>query len=370
MKKDDFREKVISFLRNLPKSKTEQYNEAFSLYRDSEGKDFNMERSYNQGYTEQNLKNILYDLQKLNAISDKDIYIKKEVPVLELLQDENTLSNSDQGTQDDPEVILKPVKDAGSSEGINNTEGQDNPEDNSDEAPEQEKELVQSEPDLEKEANQDNLEETPEQEKEVESSEDTSEKEVIQDNSAEVSDQDKEKFVSAPVSEERKRIRDDFPFLKDDDCPLELKALVTDKINAFENYCEAHNKLVRHKNGEQVLSEEELTEVTKAAVEQFEANRAIFEELNYYKANGKVLGNHPVFKSLTLQREVNSMNAEECFKYINSSKKFVSVKKAAIERLKEAKEKGYKQKVADLEMAILERNQKVTLVKKKMNISE
>lgn len=63
--------KVIKFFQNLPVEKHEQFNEAFKLYRDCPNKNANVERAYNaEGYTERGLNNLLYDLQKINEISD------------------------------------------------------------------------------------------------------------------------------------------------------------------------------------------------------------------------------------------------------------------------------------------------------------
>jgi hypothetical protein len=171
-------------------------------------------------------------------------------------------------------------------------------------------------------------------------------------------------------AEERAILRDEYPFLSDKNCPNELKILVADKITAFKLYTQAHAKLIKHSNGELELTQEELKEVTRDSVENFEANRAIFKELDYYKAQGKILGEHPIFKELTLQREVDAMTNEECVKYLNSSKKFISVKTKEIETLVKEKPKGYKDKMVSLNSDIAARQEKVALVKKKLNFNE
>ena len=62
---------VIEFFQNLPIDKHEQFNEAFELYRKSEGKSFVVERAVNaSGFSERALENLLYDLQKLHGITD------------------------------------------------------------------------------------------------------------------------------------------------------------------------------------------------------------------------------------------------------------------------------------------------------------
>ena len=270
---------VIDFLQNLPTNVYEQYNEAFHWYRKHEGKEFTAERTYNQGFSESNLKNLLYDLQKVYEISD-----------LELL--------------DTPVVQLKEV-----SEETPEGTGEGNNEEN-------------------KEANSESTEFTP-----------------------------------APTSNERTSLRDDFPFLKEKDCPLELKALVTDKINAYNDYDEAHNQLLKVTNGEATATEEELTALSKRAVEAFELNRDIYEELNYYKANGKVLGKHPIFRSLTLQREVNSMSQKELMSFRDSSPKFFSTKKSDAEKFKDDAVKLLK-----IAVSVEARTEKLKLVNQKLGV--
>ena len=65
---------VIALLAELPKSKTEQFNKAFELYRKSPHKNLGVERRLNMaGFTEDGLKNLLYDLKQLHGISDVEI---------------------------------------------------------------------------------------------------------------------------------------------------------------------------------------------------------------------------------------------------------------------------------------------------------
>jgi len=62
---------VIEFFQNLPESKTDQFNKAFELYRQTPTKSESVERVLNaSGYSEMSLNNLLYDLQKLHGITD------------------------------------------------------------------------------------------------------------------------------------------------------------------------------------------------------------------------------------------------------------------------------------------------------------
>lgn len=69
---------VLAFLQNIPESPFEQFNEAFELYKQCPNKNRAAELSYNRrGFNEQNLKNLLYDLQKLNDITDVELHDKQ-----------------------------------------------------------------------------------------------------------------------------------------------------------------------------------------------------------------------------------------------------------------------------------------------------
>ncbi|HBK83315.1 MAG TPA: hypothetical protein DDZ41_06915, partial [Flavobacterium sp.] len=80
MRQIELRESVIIFLGLPPKSKIEQFNKAFELYRKSANKNLGVELRLNRsGFTEEGLENLLYDLKKLHQISDVDVlsYLKK-----------------------------------------------------------------------------------------------------------------------------------------------------------------------------------------------------------------------------------------------------------------------------------------------------
>ena len=91
-----------------------------------------------------------------------------------------------------------------------------------------------------------------------------------------------------PPSEEarpaRRRFRDDFPFLRAPDCPPELKILAADKITAHERYIQAHERLF------DCTTLNECYTTAREAIENFQENRAIFQELDYYREHGAILG--------------------------------------------------------------------------------
>lgn len=381
--KNTLREAVLDFLRNLPKSPTDQFNKAFELYRQTPDRDQHQERVYNGGFSDSSLANLLYDLQKLHKISD----VEKKLSVQEtIINDEGStdgiqaLFSKLDDSQKHAFVLLSKIhkdfpdfdfsKESSLSALVmkkvailENTDFSDDDFSKIEailDEPEaqlflQEKiEALEYPEDFKVAITQASITasgtSTVVSESKSDLSEDTAgEKKVID-------------FTPSPEAEERKRIRDEFPFLDDEDCPIELRALVTDKVTAYRKYCIAHNQLQAHQNGTAVIADEaELKNVTKLAVEEFEANRAIYDELNFYKSQGKILGVHPIFQALTLQREVNSMNKELLERFVAGAKQFMTTKKGQLTRAVNDPEK-----TADLNAAIDGFNQKLVLAKRKL----
>jgi hypothetical protein len=168
-------------------------------------------------------------------------------------------------------------------------------------------------------------------------------------------------------TEETKSLREEFPFLKNEDCPNELKILVADKITAWNMYQEAHAKLLQFEKGELVLNEAEQTELSKKSVTAFAENQAIYDELNCYKETGKMLGVHPIFKELQLQREVDEMDNEKLIAFKNASAKYFSDNKKTLAK---AKLENDLEKVNEITIRVAERGKKLGLVNKKLGIKK
>lgn len=104
---------VIALLAELPKSKTEQFNKAFELYRKSPHKNLGVERRLNMaGFTEDGLKNLLYDLKQLHGISDVEVknYNKEELDptgetMTEAIEKPSTNSNEEIKTVETIETV-------------------------------------------------------------------------------------------------------------------------------------------------------------------------------------------------------------------------------------------------------------------------
>lgn len=284
--------KVIEFFQNLPKEKSEQFNKAFELYRQSDGKSLGAERVINAtGYSDQGLENLKYDLQKLHGIKDIEMV---QVPII---KEEIETNEGKKG------VVVKGKK------GI----------------------VVKGK-------------------KGIRPDNSHAGKVVIETPSVEI-----------PVIP----IREEFPFLNDADCPNELKILVADKLTAWNRYKKYHAQLQKMEDGTVVATNEEMAIVANEASKAFDENQKIYEELNVYKETGKILGVHPIFKKLALQREVDEMTPDQLIKFKNSSSKYFSVNKKDLAEAKTAKDTT---KIEAIKKRVKERGEKLVLVNKKLGV--
>ena len=129
------------------------------------------------------------------------------------------------------------------------------------------------------------------------------------------------------------RIREKYPFLRSQDCPEEFKIMVADMFTAYDNYREAYT-LLSDKN-----TKDENLQLAVAVVENYLANRAMWEELDYYLANGEILGNLPIFELLKLRKEISALTDMDLMKKLNTTKPNITKSKKSIETAKDTAEK-------------------------------
>ena len=116
-----------------------------------------------------------------------------------------------------------------------------------------------------------------------------------------------ESEIQRPSEETRREIiiRDEFPFLNYQDCPLELKILVADMISAYHRYKQEFKKLFVP------MPNISMGEMASNVVEAYLENRLIWRELIYYKINKKVLGEHAIFHIMDNIKSIRKMNIPE-----------------------------------------------------------
>jgi hypothetical protein len=165
-----------------------------------------------------------------------------------------------------------------------------------------------------------------------------------------------------PEADDKLKFRDEYPFLKLESCPAELKILATDKITAYNSYQEKHALLAQIADGTVQVTEDEKAAIAAAAVAEYEKGEAIKAEFDYYRDTNQVLGKHPVFADLALKREIDSLSIEECHKEIKNAAPYISKKKKSIAKAKSEEEK------AKLQAELKAREEKLKKVKEKLGI--
>lgn len=98
------------------------------------------------------------------------------------------------------------------------------------------------------------------------------------------------------------KMRDEWPFLSEESCPMELKILAADKITAWRNYALWRQRLYS------ASSPEECLEAAKNCVFFYCQNRKIFSEFAYYKEHKSILGKHPIFHELDRIKKYREMD--------------------------------------------------------------
>lgn len=99
-------------------------------------------------------------------------------------------------------------------------------------------------------------------------------------------------FSGSVPDRQSRKLRNEWTFLSEPDCPPELKILAADKITAYHNYVSAHEQLFTCE------TPEECFETAEKVIENFRQNRKILSEFAYYKEHRSCLGKHPVFASM------------------------------------------------------------------------
>lgn len=104
------------------------------------------------------------------------------------------------------------------------------------------------------------------------------------------------------------RLRDEFPFLREKDCPNELKILVADMLTTHDTFVRDHEALFA------TLDEKEIAALSASVVDNYVENRLIWDELNHYKQHGQPLGQHPVWKRTQQLEELQKLSNAELVK--------------------------------------------------------
>ena len=101
------------------------------------------------------------------------------------------------------------------------------------------------------------------------------------------------------------KLRKEWPFLNHPSCPVELQALVTQKITRWHEYTRLYAQL------RDCQSAEQCSEVAGKLLDAYLDNQAITRELDYYQKHGKVLGRHHIFRHYQQLARLRSSSVKE-----------------------------------------------------------
>lgn len=139
------------------------------------------------------------------------------------------------------------------------------------------------------------------------------------------------------------KIREEYPFLNEDDCPDKMHTLVGKMISAHHKYVEGRKEL-------QALESEDkdaIFKLAKPVVENFELNKEIKAELDYYKEHGEILGNHPIFEEEMLQKRVDDYKEADLKGIRGNLRSYISKNTKKLEKAKDEAAKAEIQKKLD-----------------------
>lgn len=148
-------------------------------------------------------------------------------------------------------------------------------------------------------------------------------KAFLQSHRPEVVEKKVNPFTDAPEPVKKGiKLREQYPFLAAEDCPDKFKILVSDFMTAHDNYVATRPEI--KEAIEAGASNEDLFELGKKAVENFELNLEIGDELNHYKEHGEILGKHPIFKEEMMQATVDAYSTKELIKNQKNLRSYIS----------------------------------------------
>lgn len=99
--------------------------------------------------------------------------------------------------------------------------------------------------------------------------------------------------------------REEFSFLNEAGCPVELEALASRKFARYHAYIDLHKQL------RDCGDLNACAKVARELIDSYLENRAIWAELNYYQRHRTILGKHPIFASYARRKQLLSMSVKD-----------------------------------------------------------
>lgn len=124
------------------------------------------------------------------------------------------------------------------------------------------------------------------------------------------------KYAEAPEPMRKMiRFREKYPFLNSPDCPDILKVLVADMFTAYGEYKDAHVRLQKLGDEDSATAAAECEKV----VSEYLRNREIWDELEYYRENGAILGKAAKFREMEAVEDLSALSDVELISKLQSA---------------------------------------------------
>lgn len=145
-------------------------------------------------------------------------------------------------------------------------------------------------------------------------------------------------FKEAPeIVKQGIKFRDKYPFLSEENCPDEFKILVADMFTAYDNFRDGRKELKALIAAG--ASNEDIFEIARKTVADFELDLEIGDELEYYQEHGKILGEHPIFADKMLAEKIETMSTVELTKRQKNLRTYVSRDTKALNKMDDGEAK-------------------------------
>ncbi len=151
------------------------------------------------------------------------------------------------------------------------------------------------------------------------------------------------KYAEAPEPVRKMiRFREKYPFLNSTDCPDVLKILVADMFTAYGNYKAAHARLQALGDADSATAAADCETV----VTEYLKNREIWDELEYYRENGVILGKAAKFREMEAAEDLTKISDVDLMGQLRSAGVQESKAKKAVEEAKAKKQPNEKAEAA------------------------
>ena len=101
------------------------------------------------------------------------------------------------------------------------------------------------------------------------------------------------------------KLRERYPFLNEPGTPVEMQALVTQRITRWYEYDGLYRQL------RDIGSMPELSAACRRLLDAYLDHQAITREMDYYQQHRQVLGRHPYFRHFRQLQQLRSMNVRD-----------------------------------------------------------